>query len=126
MAFVIVGVAFQYVFNTFQFRGIILPCVFAIKIETCAFWRSCLKKHVFLCPQNPRQVGELSRLWTGFSSISALEPYMLKTCLGKNAFGGVGGLESVREHYTSQLGRVSPNLVTGKTWKVDFLEFGIS
>ena len=39
---------------------------------------------------------------------------------GGGGGGGVGGLVSVRNTYTGRLARVSPNLVTGKTWKVDF------
>ena len=45
--------------------------------------------------------------------------HFLKT-LGGGGGGGVGGLVSVRNTYTGRLARVSPNLVTGKTWKVDF------
>ena len=37
----------------------------------------------------------------------------------------MGGLESTRKYHTSRLARVSPNLVAGKTWKVDFHVFWI-
>ena len=39
--------------------------------------------------------------------------------------GRLGGLESTRKYHMSRLPRVSPNLVKGKTRKVDFHDLGI-
>ena len=40
-------------------------------------------KYCTCARENPGELPELSRLWTGVSSILVSEPYMLKTCLGK-------------------------------------------
>ena len=41
-------------------------------------------KYCTCAARNPGELGELSREWQGFSIICKLEPYMLKTYLGKN------------------------------------------
>ena len=41
-------------------------------------------KYCTCAAKNPGQHGGYSWLWTGFSSISVLEPYMLEAYLGKN------------------------------------------
>ena len=49
--------------------------------------RSVLKvkftKYCTCAAKNPGELGQYSRLWTGFFIILELEPYMLKAYLGK-------------------------------------------